>query len=635
MILKISIIYIFHLGLSQGTRLNPKESLCLTGYMTNLQSWVTKDGELTVNGSHTVDLSYVQNVASVMEEYLENSSQRKHVETIKYLSIAKANLQRVPAIFTFRGNLEKSLSETLEYVTFYGNVFGRIRETGAYESSINATNAKQLSPGPASNARKESWSFGLRNVTFKRLRQLDLRACKIDTLDAIIFMGMPSLTHLYLGENKITFIDANAFGGLSSIIHIDLSRNTYFDKNDPVKALTFESMDTFAQLNLISLDFSFTPLSTRHIPLLSRLGNKLESLSICYTEIFKLRPNTFGSSPLKYLDISGNSDVISDNGTLRGLEDSLRVLYAHSTLLKSLHVFKGFKKLEILKVSHNEITEIPKTTMETLENLQVLDLGHNRISVWFSPVISSIPRLKLLSLVENNLNMISDLMISDISHIKYLSLSRNSMICHCITREIYEIGYQNELKTTPTLLEQITNENNIFHIGYLEYNNIITNRNNLTSACLKMDDEDTMSNCFKGVPINGSGNYLFLDYNEDTYSCLSFHTGIKMFLNEVPTCTEDMRDMPDDLTVATQSNLMLLLILLAILPILVFIYTFKRNFRYFLITMRNSAMLSLISDKDVNYITNYSITMYLCRIAMKTGPGFWTNCCLTWRLTAI
>ncbi|CAF4887438.1 unnamed protein product [Pieris macdunnoughi] len=604
MILRISIIYIFHLSLSQSSRIYPNESLCLTGYMTDLQSWVTKDGQLTVNDSQAIDLSHVQNVASAIEEYMENSGRRKLVDNIKYLSVAKSSLQRVPPIFTFQGNLQKSISESLEYVTFYGNSFGRIRETGAYESSINATFAKEVFPALASNTRIPSWSIGLRNVTFKRLRQLDLRACKIDTLDAFTFIGMPSLTHLYLGENKITFIDANAFSGLSNLVHIDLSRMTYVDRNDPVKALTFESMDTFAHLNLISLDLSFTPLSTRNIPLLSRLGNKLERLSICYTEIFKLRPNTFGSSPLKYLDISGNSDIISDNGTLRGLEDTLRVIYAHSTLLSTLHVFKGFKKLEILKVSHNEITDIPKTTMETLENLQVLDLGHNRISIWFSPVISSMPRLKLLSLVGNNLNMLSDVILSDISNVKYLSLSKNTMICHCLMREIYEIAYENELKMTQTPLEQITNENNIFHIGYLEYNNIITNRTNLTSACLKMDNEDTISNYFKGFPVNRSGNYLFLDYDEDAYSCLSFHTGIKTFLNEVPTCSEDMRDMPDDLTVATQSNLMLLLILLITLPILVFIYIFKRNFKYFLITMRNSAMLSLISDKDVNYVEN-------------------------------
>ncbi|XP_045529160.1 toll-like receptor 3 [Pieris brassicae] len=616
MILKISIIYIFHLGLSQSTHLNLNESFCLTGYMTDLQSWVTKDGQLTVNDSYTVDLSEVQNVAAIMEEYMENSGRRKHVEKIKYLSIAKSRLQRVPQIFTFRGNLQNTISETLEYVTFYGNAFGIIRETGAYESSINATNAKELSPGLASNARKHAWSFGLRNVTFRRLRQLDLRACKIDTLDAFTFKGMPSLTHLYLGENKITFIDANAFVGLSSIIHIDLSRNTYTDKNDPVKALTFESMDTFAHLNLISLDLSFTPLSTRNIPLLSRLGNKLVSLSICYTEIFKLRPKPFGSSPLKYLDISGNSDVLSDNETLKGLEDTLRVLYAHSTLLRSLHVFKGFTKLEILKVSHNEITDFPIITMETLRNLQVLDLGHNRISSWFSPVISSIPRLKLLSLEKNNLNMISDLMLSDMSNVNYLSLSRNSMICNCLSREIYEIAYQNELKTTPIQLEQMPNESTIFHVGYLEYNNLITNRKNLTSPCLKMDNEDAMANCSKGLPINTNGSYLFLDYDKDAYSCLYFHTGNKTYLSQVPTCPEDMRDMPDDLTVATKSNSMLLLILLIILPILGFIYIFRRNFRYFLITIRNSAMLSLISDKDVNYdenkLFNYDVFVSYC-----------------------
>ncbi|XP_047513275.1 toll-like receptor 5 isoform X2 [Pieris napi] len=159
MILRISIIYIFHLSLSQSSRIYPNESPCLTGYMTDLQSWVTKDGQLTVNDTRAIDLSHVQNVASVIEEYIANSGRRKFVDNIKYLSIAKSSLQRVPPIFTFQGNLQKSISESLEYVTFYGNSFGRIRETGAYEASINATFAKEVFPGLASNTKNKLFNY--------------------------------------------------------------------------------------------------------------------------------------------------------------------------------------------------------------------------------------------------------------------------------------------------------------------------------------------------------------------------------------------------------------------------------------------------------------------------------------------
>lgn len=446
-----------------------------------------------------------------------------------------------------------------------------------------------------------AWSVGLQNVKFQSLLQLDLRACKIDTLDDFIFKEMPMLTHLYLGENEITFINSHAFDGLNSVVHIDLSRNAHVDEVDPLKTLTFESIDTFSHLNLTSLDLSFTPLHSRQVPLLSRLGNKLEILSICYTVIFKLNTDTFGKAPLKYLDLSGNSDVLVDANALRGLRDTLKVLYAQSTSLKSLRVFKGYKKLEILKASHNEIIDFPKNTMHTLVNLQILDLASNRISNWFDPIISTMPRLKLLSLENNNLNLVSDLMIDDISKINYISLSRNSIICQCNVREIYEIAFQNELRKKQKTLKEINDKDGLVHRGFLEYNDLINKRRNLTVSCLKVEEADAKSKCMKGALINSTGNFLFLDYDKDRYSCLSLNTSVKIPLNELRTCSQDTREMPDNFKVATRSNFMLLLILLVGIPIFAFIYIFRRNFRYFLITIRNSAMLSLISEKGGSY----------------------------------
>ncbi|CAK1546458.1 unnamed protein product [Leptosia nina] len=615
MILRIVVICIIKTTLVDAVRRPVDAPICLTGYMTDLQSWVDGDGKLKVNDSAAIDLSHLANITSLIQEHMVTNG--RTTNTIRYLSVAKCQLRQVPPIFSLQGALSKTLADSVQYVSFYGNNFGKIQEVGAYQALINATGAKEITARHSHGVEKiQSWTAGLSNVTFRSLLQLDLRFCSIDALEGFIFSGMPSLTHLYLGENKLTFIDANAFAGLTSIQHIDLSGNVYIDEKSPTRSLTFESTDTFANLNLTSLDLSFTTLSTRHTPLLSRLGNKLEILSICNTAIFRLRKDTFKGLPLKYLDISGNPDVLFDPNVLRGLEDTLQVLFANSILLKSLDFLRNFRKLEILQVSKNEISNFPKHSMSTLENLQVLDLARNRISSWFEPIVSTMPRLKLLSLEMNNINVVSEIMIDDMSQVQYLAFSKNGMICNCFTREMYEIALQSERRLNQTNLYRIAQDDGLFHRGYLEYNRMITDRHNLTSPCLEIADITLRSKCLTGLTTNVTGNFLLLDFNGDNYNCLSLSSGIMIPLHEVSTCSQDMRDMPEDLIVATQNNLFLLLIILVLFPIVAFVYVFRRNLRYFLITMRNSAMLSLICEKDMSknesQIFNYDVFVSYC-----------------------
>ncbi|XP_038219817.1 toll-like receptor 1 [Zerene cesonia] len=602
-------------GLLEGSNDVPKEErkLCLTGYMTDIQSWVTWDGRLTVGLKEGVaDLSSRKDATPALKNLI--SSQSRHNGVIKYLSMAKCGIRQVPTIIFLSDSAFMNPAETVEYLTFYGNNFGQFLVTSErYDSILNATSAKEVFLDPMNVQRRSTWSAGLHSAYFPKLKELDLRACNIEVLDAFIFQGMPYLTALYLGENSISFVDAHAFVGLNSLRHLDISRNR---EDDPKRILFFESADTLQRLNLQSLDLSFTAVDTRA---LGNFGTKLERLSVCYTGLFPLKPNIFANTSMKYLDLSGNAEILHEEGVLRGLENSLRVLYVNSIALKSLDFIKGFTKLEVLKASQNKITAISLDVMRTLRSLQILDLDGNRISAWFSKIISTMPKMKLLILVNNNINLITDSVIADIANLKYVALSKNLMVCYCYVRDMYEIAFQNEFRLKDTNITSSSIEDNalMFHTGFSDYNEIITKRRNVTESCFQIHNSTDVSNCFVGdFSTNLTGNFLYLDYDEGNYNCFSMAHAGSISYGEVLPCGQDLRDMRPELILnESRKSFLLLCIPLVLLPILAFIYAFRRNFRYFLITMRNSAMLSLINEKNVvdeTKIFNYDVFVSYC-----------------------
>ncbi|XP_053622040.1 toll-like receptor Tollo isoform X2 [Plodia interpunctella] len=178
---------------------------CLTGYMTDVQSWVDADGDLTsyVKQDEAIDLSKKLDPIRTLIMNFENHIINAQKYDIKYLSLAKCKLERVPKIFHFK-SLKGELSETLQYLTLYGNNFVDISATGDdYQMSINATQRREVDSVNHFLDDRSIWTLGFENITFANLKELDLRACGIQTIGRHVFKGMRNLQALYLGENCI------------------------------------------------------------------------------------------------------------------------------------------------------------------------------------------------------------------------------------------------------------------------------------------------------------------------------------------------------------------------------------------------------------------------------------------------
>lgn len=432
------------------------------------------------------------------------------------------------------------------------------------------------------------WSAALESTTFPKLKELDLRACSIQILTSGLFRGMNNLQALYIGENEIHQIHRDAFLGLENLYHLDFSRNQPLDSNGTPKNLASDSFYPFENMtNLVTLDLSHTKLTPWNIGMLRGLKKNLKSLSLCNTSISNIDDNIFENTSLELLDISRNNGILG-SGSLKGLEKNLVVLYATEIGLQSLDIFENFSQLEILQLNGNEIDSLKQSVAVSLKKLQVLNLDKNRFNSWFNWTFTLIPRLRFLGLRNNNINVLSEEMLDDFKGVDYLALSGNSWVCNCQVKDFYKMTALNEDKYKDTKLESL--KKHLHDTGYMFFNTLIIKRKRVVYNCEEDSCED----------YSDTGQFRLVDYLPGKYSCLNVPDSQPVMFADVNSCNISSRDNVDyeqELNTEKVKLLALLAIPVALIPLL-FVFIFRRNLKYCIITMRNSAMLSLINNKD-------------------------------------
>lgn len=402
---------------------------------------------------------------------------------------------------------------------------------------------------------------------------------------------MPKLEALYLGENEIHLISTHAFDGLINLQHLDLSMNVA--KED--RNFVFESTNVFRNLSrLASLDLSNTKVLQRNVVVLENLSPRLERLSICNTGL-RLPSYIFNCTSMRYLDVSGNLGILNTPNVLGGIEGTLQVLFADNIGLRNVEIFYKFKALEILMLKSNELNMIPSRISTSLKNLQILDLDKNRIATWFGSIYSKMPNLRYLSLRDNNINLISADVLDDVKNVSYLTLSGNYPVCNCHARELYEIALTNDNSTQEILQPIGVPSKNLysFHNGFVDYNRNIAERK-------RMNKKECGKDCSE-IELNQIGKVVLLDYDIQSYQCLVIGEGTTVAFKNVQPCREKRNDVGyDEVEGRWRIFLVLLIIPIVLVPLLILLYVFRRILKYFCITVRNSATLSLISKEDVN-----------------------------------
>lgn len=196
----------------------------------------------------------------------------------------------------------------------------------------------------------------------RSLKELDLRNCSLTTIEPHLFEQLLGLEKLFLSHNKLVEIYGSAFEHLRNLKHLDLSYQEImkpfgygYGNLDPFLPLftgLYLEEDVFTGLtSLLFLDLSHTKLKPESVRAL-QLRNKVEQLSLCYTDLPMIAPEMFLNTNLKVLDLSGNPSLASNmNWTwFSGLENTLEILVFQNSNIKRLSPFNNLQKLRMLNL---------------------------------------------------------------------------------------------------------------------------------------------------------------------------------------------------------------------------------------------------------------------------------------------
>lgn len=339
---------------------------------------------------------------------------------ILFISLAQNGLQRIPSI------LLEEFAATLQYLSLSGNEFKYY-----YDDRLKANRTWADFPKLPS------------------LKELDIRNCRITSLEDYMFANIQNLQKLFLSNNEIIQIHANAFVTLNYLAHLDLSSNTL--------RRTARSYDIYSQINegillpdtlfrslpnLIFLDLSFTRLLPISVISFIEFGSKLKQLSLCYTGISLLVGGMFRHTNLTVLDISGNPALTNSlrHDSFDGLENTLTILAFEFATVKSLRWITDLVELKMLNLHGNNINQFSNNTFQNLTKLQILDLSSNHISNWYQPVFENNVKLQILNLRDNNINLLTNEMMNDFLNVLFLAIGSNNFICSCMLREFIEMA---------------------------------------------------------------------------------------------------------------------------------------------------------------------------------------------------
>ncbi|XP_067008071.2 protein artichoke [Anabrus simplex] len=270
------------------------------------------------------------------------------------------------------------------------------------------------------------------------LRRLDLSNNEISDVDGSSFLETPALEHVNLSGNALVSVHPITFRGLINLYEVDLGWNRLRSLPALPRALELLRMPR----NQVSVLPMKPPMELPHLRMFDLTGNGLQHLQPgVFSAMPQLRTLRLGENALQRLEegsLSGLSRLevldLHDNRLhavhSRCLRDTkqLRVLDLRGNRLDSVHpdLLREVIQLQRLDLSRNQLTEIPTGTLDYTRELQELDASRNALSE-FPMAVSGLPVLELLDLSHNRLSALPPTAMESLGALSELRLARNRL----------------------------------------------------------------------------------------------------------------------------------------------------------------------------------------------------------------
>ncbi|VDH97763.1 Hypothetical predicted protein [Mytilus galloprovincialis] len=291
-------------------------------------------------------------------------------------------------------------------------------------------------------------------ANLKKLISLDLSTANIFKIDDSAFEGLDALTRLFLNDNQLSQVPNNLPPSLQKL---------YLNGNQ-ISALKDNTFKKLSKLQLLYLGgnkihkleqdafYGLTSLKKIHL-----VDNKIHTLpgrlfeSFVLLDSLELNKNNINQIPngdslfasmasLQYLNMADNAFSSCSVGLFKVLT-SLRYLHLDNNQLGALiardvngELFAGMDKLVLLKLTNNQLTQLPDPLFKDLINLKNLTMRSNKISTWGDNLFKRTYKLENLDLSQNMIALVNSSSVRDFKKMKTLDLRQNPFACTCDLR---------------------------------------------------------------------------------------------------------------------------------------------------------------------------------------------------------
>ncbi|CAH0730824.1 unnamed protein product, partial [Brenthis ino] len=300
--------------------------------------------------------------------------------------------------------------ESLERATLTGGAFVLKQE----DTILPKLKVLELSRGKLNAIPKRAFK------NTPELQMLLLFSNEIEYVDVDAFEGLTQLRNLSLNSNRISVLPARALGAAPRLRRADLYDNSIRELGEGVfwgldELAMVVLFNNRVQLTLYNRTFANLPSLTE----LKLEGNSIETLpgdllsnSTSLKKLY-LQRNQLASLPrllfsglrLRELDLSSNNLTFLWEEQLRD-QDQLESLQLQKNALEHLPsvLFEDTANLKVLDLKHNNISSLRGGVFNKLSQLEQLYLDWNRISE-LKNVFDGLVKLEVLSLSHNNITI--------------------------------------------------------------------------------------------------------------------------------------------------------------------------------------------------------------------------------------
>ena len=293
-------------------------------------------------------------------------------------------------------------------------------------------------------------------ASLHNLITLNLAQNQIATIASLAFKSVNKLQLLDMSQNGVTSITDDSFADLSATLQELRMHNNHLQDREilPLRVLTnlrvldlsYNAVaniptDFFSNMHrLTDADFTKNSLSIIRKSMFGGLRGVVKILRFVENEIEDIESGAFEAlSGLQELHLDQQRDLSGklDEGTFRGLEESLRLLSISEVGFSNSNwpAVKGLTSLRSLYLNNNNIVSVPDSMFLLLTQLTTLDLSYNSISRLSQQALRGLGgSLTSVNLENNDISSLDNCVFYQFDKLDTIRLKDNPLDCDCRLR---------------------------------------------------------------------------------------------------------------------------------------------------------------------------------------------------------